>query len=252
MNNSTQLFPLTAAIPIIKRLTGYDADTYDVIEMGNLCISDIGNRKVRTYMYVSTITDYHVELPCPIYKIESVTRFYDHAAVAHYASALLSAGHVEVQPKPASETYQPVADTAIYYNLPLPTTNESVNYILTPKGEYVDYIYEGNCLHFNITNTEVVVVYNAEVMDKNDIPLVDQATLVAVAYYYNYVKALHHDNFNMAGGSSSLATALELKDRHIAKARYAGGFSDNAFSKFLDIYTSHHRHRYNDSFKFKR
>lgn len=249
-NNQYKLYSLQAVLPMYRRLFGKEADLYDMLELAPYVLREGGGYKMGTYLTKSTVTDNEVKLPCELDKIRSVTLSYP--LTYYFATPTILAQENIVSGITNTFSTQNTEDfpnriTSINSWL----LDYNKNTITGSLGPLIDFKWEDKeTISFNSTGMDVDIIYDTVLVDEEDgYPVTDDKTLTALAYYMNYVDVQKMFFQKLADGNM-FNMALQLKDKHMAKARSGHGFTDNELDKIMNVMTSFNRKRYNYNIKF--
>lgn len=199
-------------------------------ELGLQAFRLIGNKRWRTYRYISTPEDNTIELPCNFIELEAITT---QPEDWNYTTNIHNYGDINSH---IAEQY-----------------TESLKHdthMLYEPGRLVRYERAGDKLYFKEKYGPICIVYRGEVVDDEGLPEITDAEAMAIAAWVGYV--LRQKEFFKLNDKSSYEKAQLIKrdwDLRCTQARIPEHISQNEFDEILDAKTSWNRKVFNKSFK---
>ena len=224
-----------AAMYQANLLYGTDIQVDDFEEIGLIAWQKIGNKRVRTYRYCTTVDcdgDGSLELPCNCDLIEAVTYDFEDW---NYTDNV----------KPEGDMYSAYTEGYIEsrkaFNQPLYLHGKLVKYERVGDKLYINYGYRG----------KINILYRGIILDENGLPeLTDKevdAIAAYVAYTQKYKQYLQTNNREILQQAQVLMTEWT---RLCDAARVSEYINQNEMNDILDAKTSWNRKVYNKTFKF--
>lgn len=224
-----------AAMYQANLLYGIDLEVDDFEELGLIAWQKIGNKRVRTYRYCTTVEcdgDGSVELPCNCDLIEAVTYNFEDW---NY-----------------TDNIKPDGDINSAYVEGYIESRKAFNNHLYVPGKLVKYERVGDKLYINSKyRGPINILYRGVILDDNGLPeLTDKEVDAIAAYvaytqkYKQYLQTMNRELFNQA--------QLLQRDWNTLcdSARVSSYMNQNEVNDILDAKTSWNRKGYNKSLKF--
>ena len=190
-------------------------------------LQDIDLIAVKDYLYFAKVKDFKVKAPCNCYHIKSITA--PTYAIKNYGiyytdTTLSISNTIDVHKSDPNHTYH------------------AHNYIETPQGPYVDYVWQGEYIKFNYNHPEVAIEYTGMYVDEEGYVFIPEDALEAVVLYI--VK--RHDYAKLRSGQGNpniYAETTRLYGEAKRKAK-ASALNKNYMDKVLDVLYSFDRKTY--------
>jgi hypothetical protein len=192
----------------------------------------IGNKSTEIKQGVFDVEDHRVTLPCDIFAIEAVTTF-----------------------RPDYQKTSAIHDS--YNNIYSSTTEQYIEHFkrnndpIYTKGEFVKYKQiDSRTLYIPENYPSVYIMYQVPVTGDDDLPMLNQKEVDALACYCAYVDTFKKGIATRDANMINLAGALEQKWQKLCDyARTPVSMSQNDFDRIGDVRTSWDRKTYGKSYK---
>ena len=214
----------------------YDIDINDMdtlIEIGLVAYNFIGNKNTQLQSEIVNVDrrSVLVKLPCKADLVEAIT--YPSAEDWSRTSNIKNFGDVNTL---NIEHY-------------IEKSKQSIDPLYI-SGRFVKYRREGNYIYVNEKIDQVCILYHAEILDDDDLPLINDKEAVAIAdyiaYTVKYKEALRSNN------SAVFQMAQTIKKQWLINcdaARVPEYVNQNEMNDLLEIASSHNRKVHGRSYK---
>lgn len=218
-------------------LYGIDIQGDDFEELGLIAWQKIGNKRVRTYRYCTTVdcdSDGAIELPCNCDIIEAVTYDFEDW---NYTDNIKPNGDIN------SAYVEGYIESRKRFNNPLYMSGKLVKYERVGDTLYINSGYKG----------KINILYRGVILDSNGLPeLTDKevdAIAAYIAYTQKYKQYLQTNNRDLFQQAQILGREWNtLCD----SARVSSYVNQNEMNDILDAKVSWNRKGYNKSLKFSK
>ena len=206
-------------------------------EMALIAWQRIGNRRVRTYRYCTSVTcdgDHSIELPCNADIIEAVTYGFEDW---NYTDNIRVNGNLN-----SSITEQYIEGRKAFNN-PLYVSGKFVKYERVGDKLYIEPGYSGR----------INILYRGQILDDDGLPELTDKEVDAIAAYCAYT--VKFKQYLQTNNKELLQAAQILQsewNRLCDAARVSDYVSQNEMNQILDSKTSWNRKIYNKSFKYSK
>jgi hypothetical protein len=225
-----ELMNIKTAFSYLKTFYGIDVKESDFEEIALNAWELIGTKHTELKQYIGDSYNGILELPCDCVDIETVslpiidanttgtlTDGFDGTAVATEL-------YIEFKPGFSDPRY----------------TGE----------KFLKYKYSGNKLQFDKDYTNILVVYHGVLMDDNDLPLINDKEMRAIASYVAYATTYKEGLMKKDGNIINLANTMKADWlRACNAARVSDHLTQNDMDAILDVKYSSDRKRYGKSYK---
>lgn len=214
----------------------YDIDVNDLdtlIEIGLVAYNFIGNKNTQLRSEIVNVEGKSglVKLPCKADLVEAIT--YPNLEDWNSTSNIKNFGDFN------SLNVEQYIEKSKQFTDPL--------YI---SGSFVKYRQEGNYIYVNKNIKQVCVLYHAELLDEEDLPMINDKEAIAIAdyiaYTIKYKEALRNNN------STTFQIAQNIKRQwqiHCDAARVPEYITQNEMNDVLEVMSSHNRKVHGKSYK---
>lgn len=206
-----------------------DMDT--LIEIGLVAYNFIGNKNTHLVAEIVDVNNGLVKLPCKADLIEAITdpRYEDWnktSNIKNYGD--IDSNNIEQYIEKAKQEIDPL-------------------YI---SGHFVKYRREGNYIYVNEKINSVCILYHAEQLDEDDLPLINDKEAIAIAdyiaYTIKYKEALRSNNQAVFQMAQTIKKQWQI---HCDAARVPEYVSQNEMNDLLDVVSSANRKVHGKSYK---
>ncbi len=220
-----------AAYSLAESLYGVSASEDDFEDIALEGWSRIGNKHTRLYRYIGNVVDGKLNLPCNVDLIESV--------------------HV---PVPDAQMTSNVSDWLPIDSLWTEGYIDFRKWDEDPywtRGKYVKYDEGNGVLYFSHDYKHVMVVYHGILMDdENQLPLLNDKELAAVAAWVAYMTLYKEGIKKRDGNIIKLAQVIQQDWLRLCNAaRIPEHFTQNDMDRILDVKVRWDRKQYGKSLK---
>lgn len=120
------------------------------------------------------------------------------------------------------------------------------------KGKLVKYKTAGNKLQFDRDYDKLLVVYHSQIKDGDDLPLINDKEMRAIAAYVAYATMYKEGLMKRDGNLLNLANSMKMDWlQYCNAARVSSHISQNEIDDILDAKTSSDRKQHGKSFKIR-
>lgn len=220
-----------AAYSLAESLYGVSASEDDFEDIALEGWSRIGNKHTRLYRYIGNVVDGKLNLPCNVDLIESV--------------------HI---PVPDAQMTSNVSDWLPIDSLWTEGYIDFRKWEEDPywtRGKYVKYDEGDGVLYFSHNYKHVMVVYHGILMDdENQLPLLNDKELAAVAAWVAYMTLYKEGIKKRDGNIIKLAQVIQQDWLRLCNAaRIPEHFTQNDMDRILDVKVRWDRKQYGKSLK---
>lgn len=221
---------IKTAFSYLNTFYGIDIKESDFEEIALNAWELIGNKHTELKEYIGDVENNFLELPCDCVEIESVSL---PIIESNTTNTLLNGLDVR---SVAIETYielQPDLNSP-YYN----------------EEKLVKYKRAGNRLQLDKNYKKVKIVYHGVIMDSNELPMINDKEMRAIAAYVAYAKTYKEGIQKKDGNIINMANVMKQDWwKACNAARISNNISQNEMDAILDAKTSWDRKSYGVSFQ---
>lgn len=225
-----ELMNIKSAFSFVNTLYGITIKESDFEEIALNAWELIGNKHTELKEYIGDVEGGFLQLPCDCVEIESVSL---PIVDANTTGTLIDGLDTD---SIAIERYielRPNFDSP-YYN----------------EEKLVKYKQAGNKLQFDKDYKNILVVYHGIIMDENDLPLINDKEMRAIAAYVAYATTYKEGLMKKDGNIVNMANMMKQDWwKACNAARVTHNLSQNDMDAILDAKTTFDRKRYGKSFK---
>ena len=227
-----ELMNIKSAFSYLKTFYGIDVKESDFEEIALSAWELIGNKHTELKRFVGNTQNCFLELPCDLTEIESV-----HIPIIDANTTGVTFNGPDVE-SIATEHYieaQPSLDSPYYQS-----------------GKLIKYKLAGNSLQFERDFNNVMVVYHSVITDHDDLPMINDKEMRAIASYVAYASTYKEGIMKKNGDLINLANSIKQDWlRFCNAARISSSISQNDMDAILDVKTSWDRKKYGKSYRIK-
>lgn len=224
-----ELSNINAAYGLCDSLYGITPDENQFEDLALNAWNRIGTKHTRLYRYEGTVEDHVLELPCNVDLIESVHIPIPDAQVTSNSSNfpwenIWIESYIDRFPKFENPYFHP--------------------------GKLVKYDEGNNELYFANNYPKVIVIYHGIIEDEDELPLVNEKELIAIATFVAYA-SLYKEGIKKRD-TTIIKLAQTVKEdwlRACNAARVSEHLTQNDMDAILDAKTSWNRKSYGKSYK---
>lgn len=216
---------------------GLELQEEDFEEIGLIAWQRIGNKRVRTYRYCTTVScdgDHSIELPCNADIIEAVTYGFEDW---NYTDNILPNGDIN------SAFIEGYIESRKAFNNPLYVSGRFVKYERVGDKLYIDSKYNG----------PINILYRGLILDEDGLPELTDKEVDAIAAYCAYTEKFKQ---YLRTNNRDILQAAQLLQAEWNKlcdaARVSDYINQNDMNNILDAKTSWNRKVYNKSLKYSK
>lgn len=225
-----ELMNIKTAFSHLKTFYGIDIKESDFEEIALNAWELIGNKHTELKKYYGDTYNNYLELPCDLSFIESV--------------------HIPIIDSNTTNTLIDGLDgtsIATEYYIEAKPSLDSPYY---QTGKLVKYKQVGDMLQFDRDFKNILVVYHGILMDDNDLPLINDKEMRAIASYVAYAATYKEGLMKKDGNIINLANTMKQDWlRACNAARVSDYLTQNDMDAILDAKYSSDRKKYGVSFK---
>jgi len=225
-----ELMNIKSAFSLLNTLYGITIKESDFEEIALNAWELIGNKHTELKEYIGDVEGGFLRLPCDCVEIESVSLPIVDANTTGTLIDGLDTDSISI------ERYielRPNFDSP-YYN----------------EEKLVKYKQAGDKLQFDKDYKNVLVVYHGVIMDENDLPLINDKEMRAIATYVAYATTYKEGLMKKDGNIVNMANMMKQDWwKACNAARVTHTLSQNDMDAILDAKTTFDRKRYGKSFK---
>ena len=225
-----ELMNIKTAFSLLNTLYGIDMKESDFEEIALNAWELIGTKHTELKEFTGDVIDGFLTLPCDCVEIEAVTL---PIIDANITGTLINGIDTE---SIAIEKYidtRPVLVSPYY-----------------EKDKLVKYKLAGDRLQFDKDYKKLTVLYHGVIMDDDDLPLINDKEMRAIASYVAYARTYREGLMKKDGNIINLANTMKQDWlRACNAARVTHNISQNDMDSILDAKTSWNRKKHGVSFK---
>lgn len=225
-----ELMNIKTAFSFANSLYGIDMKETDFEEIALNAWELIGTKHTELKEHIGDVENGFLELPCDLVEIESVSLPLIDANLTGTLIDGIDGKSI------ATETYielKPSLDSP-YYN----------------EEKLVKYKIAGDRLQFDRNYKSVKIVYHGIITDGNDLPLINDKEMRAIAAYVAYARTYREGLMKKDSNIINLANVIKADWlQYCNAARVSSNLSQNDMDAILDAKNSWDRKRYGISFK---
>lgn len=225
-----ELMNMKTAFSALNTFYGIEMKESDFEEIALNAWELIGNKHTELKEYIGNAEGGFLTLPCDCVDIESVSL---PIIDAKLTDTLINGVNGESIATEIYSELKPSLDSP-YYN----------------EEKLVKYKKAGNRLQFDENYKNIKVVYHGVIMDENDLPLINDKEMRAIAAYVAYARTYREGLMKKDGNIINLANSMKQDWwKACNAARVVHNISQNDMDAILDAKTTFDRKRYGVSFK---
>lgn len=227
-----ELMNIKTAFSFVNTFYGIDLKESDFEEIALNAWELIGTKHTELKEYIGNAEDGFLELPCDCVEIESVSI---PVADANTSSPLINGLDGESVATEVFIELQPGFKSP-YYN----------------EEKLIKYKKAGDRLQFDQNYRDVKVVYHGVILDDNDLPMINDKEMRAIAVYIAYARMYREGLMKRDTNLINLANSMKQDWwRACNAARVTSNLTQNDMDAVLDAKTSWERKRFGKSLKIK-
>lgn len=222
-----------AAYTLADSLYGVTATESDFEDIALDGWERIGNKHTRLYRYIGDVVDGKLLLPCNV------------------ADGIIESVHIPIPDSQRTHTSSDWEDISNLWTESYIDFHKIDEDPYWTRGKYVKYDEGNGVLYFSHDYKKVMVVYHGVLMDdENQLPLLNDKELRAVAAYVAYV-CLYKEGIRKRDGNIIKLAQIVKEDwlRLCNAARIPEHLSQNDMDRILDVKVRYDRKQYGKSLK---
>ncbi len=226
------LHSFNSVYPLAESLYGVTAKESDYEDVALDGYERIGNKHTRLYRYVGDVVNGKLELPCNV------------------AEGVIESVHI---PIPDTQRTSNISDWNSLSSLWTESFIDFKKIDEDPywtRGKYVKYDEGNDVLYFSHDYKRVMVVYHGILMDDDQLPLLNDKEIKAIAAYVAYM-SLFKEGLQKRDGNIIKIAQVVKEDwlRLCNAARIPEHLSQNDMDRILDVKVRYDRKHYGKSLK---
>lgn len=225
-----ELMNIKTAFSLVNTLYGIELKESEFEEIALNAWELIGNKHTELREFTSCTTNQTLELPCDCVSIESVTI-----------------------PETDAQTTGTLINGIDGQAIAIEQFIDQIPAIKSPyyqEDKLIKYKIAGNKLQFDKDYHSLHVVYHGVIQDENELPLINDKEMRAIAAYVAYARTYRDGIMKRDGNIINLASAMKQDWWHACNAaRISSSISQNDMDAVLDAKTTFDRKRYGKTFK---
>lgn len=225
-----ELMNIKTAFSFAKTFYGIDMKESDFEEIALSAWELIGTKHSEIKRFIGDVEEGFLRLPCDCADIESV--------------------HIPIEDFNTTNTLTDGFDGTSFATEHYVEAIPSMDSPFYQEGKLVKYKLVGNSLQFDKNFKNVVVVYHGILMDEDDLPLINDKEMRAIAAYVAYAATYKRGLMKNDSNIISMANVIKAEWlKYCNAARISSNITQNEMDAILDAKYSHNRKVYGVSYK---